>query len=54
MEKRVAYLKWYLYFVNLGKKTVAELMRKHIAKVNVQIMGCRLLAVLATEGMHYG
>ncbi|XP_066913740.1 serine/threonine kinase-like domain-containing protein STKLD1 [Clytia hemisphaerica] len=32
-----------------AKRLVSELMRKHITKVNIQILACRLLAVLATE-----
>lgn len=35
-----------------AKRTVAELMRKHIAKLDLQIVACRLLAVLAAEGYY--
>ena len=33
-----------------SKKLVAMMMRKHIAKEDVQTAACRLLAVLATDG----
>ena len=37
-------------FTQHDKKFIAELMRKHITTVDIQILGCRLLAVLASDG----
>ena len=37
-------------FTQNDKQFIAELMRKHISKADIQILGCRLLAVLATDG----
>ena len=37
-------------FSQADKKLLAELMRKHISRADVQIFGCRLLAILATDG----
>jgi len=36
-------------FSQNDKQFIAELMRKHISKADIQILGCRLLAVLATD-----
>ena len=33
-----------------GKKLIAETLRMNVAYLNVQINGCRLLALLATTG----
>ena len=38
-------------FTDSAKRTVAEMMRKHIAIPDLQILACRLLAVLATKGL---
>ena len=36
-----------------GKIIIATMMRKHIAKEDVQTTACRLLAILATKGRFY-
>lgn len=36
---------------NGAKKLIASIMRKHIAKEEVQTTGCRLLATLAAQGL---